>query len=140
MWAWIWFIAFVIVLSMYIDAKKKIEALEEQSSMYENVVEFDDVDENFTSIDFEKLNLEVIEQFHQAVGLVIEHGSASSSFLQQKLHTSYMNAARLLEMMEDRKIISPADGAKPRNILMTKKEYEGKTAWVNRGIDPWDLS
>ncbi len=47
---------------------------------------------------------------------VMEAGKASASYLQRKLKVGYARAARLLDMLEERGIIGPGDGAKPREI------------------------
>jgi S-DNA-T family DNA segregation ATPase FtsK/SpoIIIE len=48
---------------------------------------------------------------------VIEAGKASTSYLQRKLRIGYSRAARLMDMMEERGVIGPADGSAPREIL-----------------------
>jgi S-DNA-T family DNA segregation ATPase FtsK/SpoIIIE len=47
---------------------------------------------------------------------VIEAGKASASYLQRKLKVGYARAARLLDMLEERNVIGPGDGAKPRDV------------------------
>lgn len=47
---------------------------------------------------------------------VIEAGKASASYLQRKLKVGYARAARLLDMLEERNVIGPGDGAKPREV------------------------
>ena len=47
---------------------------------------------------------------------VIEAGKASASYLQRKLKVGYARAARLLDMLEERSVIGPGDGAKPRDV------------------------
>jgi S-DNA-T family DNA segregation ATPase FtsK/SpoIIIE len=47
---------------------------------------------------------------------VIEAGKASASYLQRKLKVGYARAARLLDMLEERGVIGPGDGAKPREV------------------------
>jgi len=57
--------------------------------------------------------------YEDAKRLIIEAGKASASFLQRKLRIGYARAARLLDMMEERGIIGPAQGAKPREVMQT---------------------
>ncbi len=63
--------------------------------------------------------------FAEAKALVIETGKASASLLQRRLRVGYARAARLLDILEQDGVIGPADGAKPRDILVTREEdYE----------------
>ena len=52
-----------------------------------------------------------------AVQIVVEAGKASASYLQRRLKIGYNRAARLVEDMEDRGIVGPANGSKPREII-----------------------
>ena len=56
--------------------------------------------------------------FEEALFIVRSSKSASASFLQRRLQIGYNRAARIIEMMEARGIVGPADGARPREILM----------------------
>jgi S-DNA-T family DNA segregation ATPase FtsK/SpoIIIE len=56
--------------------------------------------------------------FQDAVELVRRNGHASASFLQRHLKVGYNRAARMIETMETRGIVGPADGARPREVLM----------------------
>jgi S-DNA-T family DNA segregation ATPase FtsK/SpoIIIE len=58
------------------------------------------------------------ELFTEAVELVKRSGHASASFLQRHLKIGYNRAARMIENMENRGIVGPADGARPREVLM----------------------
>lgn len=58
------------------------------------------------------------EMFDEAVELVKRSGHASASFLQRHLKVGYNRAARMIENMESRGIVSPADGARPRDVLI----------------------
>jgi S-DNA-T family DNA segregation ATPase FtsK/SpoIIIE len=56
--------------------------------------------------------------YEQAVALVSETRKASASLFQRRLKVGYARAARLIDMLEDNGVVGPADGAKPRKILM----------------------
>src|SRR5437660_1632194 len=64
------------------------------------------------------------EFFEQAVRLVINNGQASTSMLQRRFRIGYTRAARIVEMMEERGIVGPLNGAKPRELLVTRDEVE----------------
>ncbi|MEK6577592.1 MAG: FtsK/SpoIIIE domain-containing protein, partial [Bdellovibrionota bacterium] len=58
------------------------------------------------------------ELFDEAIELVKRSGHASASFLQRHLKVGYNRAARMIEKMESRGIVGPADGARPREVLL----------------------
>ena len=62
------------------------------------------------------------EMYEEARATVIEFGKASTSFLQRKLKVGYARAARLMDMLEERGIISQGDGAKPRQVLVESRD------------------
>jgi len=55
--------------------------------------------------------------YEQAREEVIKAGKASTSYIQRKLRVGYARAARLMDVLEERGVIGPADGAKPREVL-----------------------
>jgi S-DNA-T family DNA segregation ATPase FtsK/SpoIIIE len=59
--------------------------------------------------------------FERALEIVISQGKASASYLQRRLKVGYNRAARLVEEMEMRGIVGPAQGSKPREILHVPK-------------------
>jgi S-DNA-T family DNA segregation ATPase FtsK/SpoIIIE len=59
------------------------------------------------------------DMYRDAVRVVIESGKASASLLQRRLRVGYARAARLVEQMEEQGIIGPADGARPRDVLVS---------------------
>ncbi len=61
------------------------------------------------------------ELYAEAKQMVIDNGKASTSFLQRRLRIGYSRAARLIDLLEDQGVIGPADGAKPRAILVGGK-------------------
>lgn len=58
------------------------------------------------------------EKYEEAKRVVIESGKASTSFLQRRMGLGYSRAARIIDMLEQRGVVGPADGAKPRSILI----------------------
>ena len=56
--------------------------------------------------------------YSEARALVIEAGKASASYLQRRLRVGYARAARLLDILENKGVIGPGEGAKPREILV----------------------
>ncbi len=58
------------------------------------------------------------ELYEEARMTVIDAGKASTSYIQRKLKVGYARAARLMDMLEERGIIGPGDGAKPREVLI----------------------
>ena len=57
------------------------------------------------------------ELYEEARACVIEAGKASTSYLQRKLKLGYARAARLMDKLEERGVIGPGEGAKPREVL-----------------------
>jgi DNA segregation ATPase FtsK/SpoIIIE, S-DNA-T family len=64
--------------------------------------------------------------FEQARSIVVETGTASTTFLQRKLKIGYARAASLMDELEMRGIISPQEGTKPRRVLQTAFERSNK--------------
>lgn len=65
-------------------------------------------------------------QFLSAVDVALSQGQISTALLQRKLSIGFGKAARFIDLMEGMGIISPKNGAKPRNVLITRDE------WVDR--------
>ena len=59
------------------------------------------------------------DMFRDAVRVVTDTRKASTSLLQRKLRIGYARAARIIEEMEEQGIIGPADGARPREVLIS---------------------
>jgi S-DNA-T family DNA segregation ATPase FtsK/SpoIIIE len=71
---------------------------------------------------------------------VVQAGKASASLLQRRLRVGYARAARLLDIMEDKGMIGPADGAKPREVYIAKEApaYEDPMADQEKR-DKWQM-
>ncbi|HJN62055.1 MAG TPA: DNA translocase FtsK, partial [Candidatus Parcubacteria bacterium] len=62
--------------------------------------------------------------YEEAKRLVIEARKASASLLQRRLRIGYARSARLLDILEERGIVGPGEGAKPREVYVQTKEEE----------------
>jgi S-DNA-T family DNA segregation ATPase FtsK/SpoIIIE len=68
--------------------------------------------------------------FEDAKNIVIEANKASASLLQRRLRVGYSRAARLIDILEDKGVVGPADGAKPREVYGEQEEIsEDKEEW-----------
>ena len=59
-----------------------------------------------------------------AIECVVEAGMASTSLLQRRLKLGYARAARIVDEMEQRGIVGPFEGSKPRQLLITREKWE----------------
>lgn len=63
------------------------------------------------------------ELLPKAIEIAMDAGKVSASYLQRRLKVGFSRAARIVDQMEERGIIGPPDGSKPRELLITKEEY-----------------
>lgn len=61
--------------------------------------------------------------FDKAVDIVLESGTASTSFLQRKLSVGYARGAKIMDQLQEKGIIGPQDGAKKREILINRQQW-----------------
>ncbi len=64
------------------------------------------------------------EMLAAAVEVILETGQASVSMLQRRLKLGYARAARIVDEMEEKGIVGPFEGAKPRQLLITREQWE----------------
>lgn len=65
---------------------------------------------------------------NDAIKVVVENGQASTSLLQRKLKLGYARAARIVDEMEQRGVVGPYEGSKPRRVLITKDQLMEREA------------
>ena len=63
------------------------------------------------------------EMLPNAIEVVVDTGMASVSMLQRRLKLGYSRAARLVDQMEEKGIVGPFEGSKPRQVLITKAQW-----------------
>ncbi len=77
-----------------------------------------------TDAEKEEVAAEYDPRLPEAIDIVIDMGQASISMLQRRMRIGYAKAGRLIDEMAQRGIVSEADGAKPRQVLITREEAQ----------------
>ncbi len=83
--------------------------------------------------------LEGDEMLPAAVDVILETGQASVSMLQRRLKLGYARAARIVDEMEEKGIVGPFQGSKPRAILITKEQWQARKGGNSQQMDFDDL-
>lgn len=101
------------------------EEVEELVDTIKNQVDGVAYDEEILETTIQAQSMEDADEFlADAIELVVHTGQASASMLQRKFRVGYNRAARLVDSMEERGIIGPSRGSKPREVLISKEEFE----------------
>ncbi len=79
------------------------------------------------------------EMLPAAVDVILETGQASVSMLQRRLKLGYARAARIVDEMEEKGIVGPFQGSKPREILITKEQWNQMRSGATDQMDFDDL-
>jgi DNA segregation ATPase FtsK/SpoIIIE, S-DNA-T family len=101
------------------ETSKLVAFLKKQGTAHydDTVIQEIEKEESMESDDGE---IDTDDRYDEAVNVVCESGQASISMLQRRLRVGYNRAARMIETMEKEGIIGPADGARPRDVLVRK--------------------
>ncbi|MCS7201118.1 MAG: DNA translocase FtsK [Patescibacteria group bacterium] len=84
-------------------------------------ISIEEIEKRVISLDEEMEDESLLKQ---AVEIVLESNKASTSLLQRRLKIGYARAARLLDLMEEKGIVGPQEGSKPRKVLITKEAID----------------
>jgi len=99
-----------------VDFIKQDPSLESQEEMVEEITG--------GSSPIDKTEEEVDEYLSEAIALVVGKERASISMLQRTFRIGFNRASRIVEAMEQRGIVGPDEGSKPRKVLVTEEEWE----------------
>lgn len=102
------------------EIQKEIEAKAVQDKK-SNPFESDESDTNYDVL------------FEKAAEFVIDTGKASTSLLQRKLSVGYARGAKIMDQLEEYGVIGPAEGSKPRQVLMNMQMWLEKRAYASDG-------
>lgn len=76
------------------------------------------------------------EMVPKAIEVVVEAGAASTTLLQRKLKLGYARAARVMDELEEKGVIGPYEGAKPRKVLITRDQWYEMQALSGASVKP----
>jgi S-DNA-T family DNA segregation ATPase FtsK/SpoIIIE len=113
----------------YID-EPQIEALTEfwrrqgEPELREDLLEEVEADEVVAVVGEDELSADEDPLLEDAIRLVVEMGTASTSMLQRRLRLGYTRAGRLIDMLERRNVISGYEGSKPRQVVVAAGDVE----------------
>ena len=108
------------------EIKKVVDYLKKQDAQELDTINFDEQVGNDNVLAGSALGGgdEDDELYEDAKEAVLEGNRASTSYLQRKLRIGYSRAARLMDMLEENGVIGPAQGSKPREILISADDME----------------
>jgi len=91
--------------------------ISQQKAHYDNTITMDEEEEHATSMVGER---DATEEplYNEIVEFVVTQGKASASLLQRKFRLGYNRAARAIDLLEERGIVGPQNGSKPREVLV----------------------
>ncbi|MBR3146669.1 MAG: DNA translocase FtsK [Eubacterium sp.] len=103
------------------DVNAVIESIKEQVEENDYSQEVMDTINNGGSFEMDD---DADELLPDAIEFVVQAGQASVSMLQRRFRIGYNRSARIVDQMEERGIVGPQDGARPRKVLITEDEWQ----------------
>ena len=106
-------------------SEEEVEAIVERIKVSKKEIVYDNDIINHIEKDNDILGLDDDEDelFDDALRIIFDNGEASTSLLQRRLRVGYNRAARMMDDLEHRGIISERDGTKPRDVLISRNDY-----------------
>jgi len=95
----------------------------QQKAQYDSTLTMDDEERGATTMLDSKDDYEE-PLYNEIVDFVVEQGKASASLLQRRFRLGYNRAARCIDLLEDRGIVGPQNGSKPREVLVKRDSDE----------------
>ena len=108
----------------FVKQQSAAEYSEDVINQIDKAAEEKDKGKNGKSAGEESIPDDYDELLPQAVDIVLDLGQASVSMLQRRLKLGYSRAARLVDQMEELGVVGPFEGSKPRQLLMTRQEWQ----------------
>jgi S-DNA-T family DNA segregation ATPase FtsK/SpoIIIE len=110
------------------EVRRVVEAWRAQGGRRETVVALDEVSSRGQSSSSGGSGDDDDEILRKARDLVISTQTGSTSMLQRKLRVGFARAGRIMDQLEEERIVAPGDGSKSRKVLVTREEYEQQTS------------
>lgn len=107
-----------------IEFIKSTGCAEYNEEILEHIEKSAEASENGSSGGGGSLSGDEDEMLMEAIEIVVDCGQASVSMLQRRLKLGYARAARIVDQMEERGIVGPFEGSKPRQILISKDDWK----------------
>ena len=83
-----------------------------------------DIEEKISNVNTDEVS-SADELLVECIEFVVANEQASASMLQRKFKIGFNRAARLIDDMQERGIVGPSEGSKPRKVLISKQDLEG---------------
>ena len=103
------------------ESDKVIEYVKKEAGDIGAANYIDEIEESISNIGNIKSD-DTDEFLYDAIEFVVNNGQASASMLQRKFKIGFNRAARLIDEMEERGIVGPSEGSKPRKVLLSKEQ------------------